>query len=119
MLSAELRGEAFSKTAHRRLLLPLLSNRSEGAIERKHGNISAALIELGFPYIEGYKPFSNYQQLLFDTVSSRLGVSPELERLVAADVDAAPATPTFDDILSLLVELPAPPKAAEDRKSVV
>ncbi len=35
MLSAELQGQAYSKAAHRRQLLPLLQDRSEGAIERK------------------------------------------------------------------------------------
>ena len=49
----------------------LLDGRSDGAIEYKHENISAVLIELGYPYIEGYKPRCNYQQLLFDAVSSK------------------------------------------------
>ncbi len=118
MLSAELRGEAYSKAAHRRTLLPLLKERSEGAIERKHGNISAILIELGFPYIGGYKPFSNYQHLLFDVVASRLGASPDLERLVAADVDAVPDTPTYDDILASLVDPPAPSKTRDRVREV-
>ena len=61
MLTAELRREPYSKTAHRRALAPLLDARSDGAIERKHQNISAVLIELGFPYIFGYKPLGNYQ----------------------------------------------------------
>jgi hypothetical protein len=51
MLSAELKGEAFSKAQHRRALMPLLINRSEGSVEFKHQNISAVLIELGQPYI--------------------------------------------------------------------
>jgi len=108
MLSAELHGEAYNKAAHRRGLLPLLNERSEGAIERKHGNISAVLIELGFPYISGYKPFSNYQQLLFNVVAFRLGASPDLERLVAADADAVPDAPSYDDILASLVDPPKP-----------
>ena len=107
MLSAELRGEAYSKASHRRRLLPLLSGRTEGAIERKHGNISAVLMDLGMPYIAGYKAYSNYQQLLFDVVSSRLELRPDVESLVAADVEAAPFPPMIDDILSSLVQPPA------------
>lgn len=47
MLRAELAGEVYSKTAHRRALAPLLSGRSDGSIEFKHANISAVL--LGYP----------------------------------------------------------------------
>lgn len=60
MLKTELGKFAYSKTAYRRRLLPVLNGRSEAAIERKHQNISAALIHLGFPYVDGYKPWSNY-----------------------------------------------------------
>lgn len=113
MLSAELRGEAYSKAEHRRNLLPLLRGRSPGAVERKHGNISAVLLELGYPYIEGYKPFVNYQQLLFDVVSERIAAARELEALVEADVTAPAPAPTIDDILTALVDPPRPSKAAD------
>jgi hypothetical protein len=49
MLEQELRGVAFNKSDSRRLLRETLNDRSDGAIERKHQNISAVLIELGFP----------------------------------------------------------------------
>lgn len=69
MLGAELSGVPYNKTAHRRRLVDLLAGRSEASIEFKHGNISAVLIDLGFPYITGYKPRFNYQALLFDSHS--------------------------------------------------
>lgn len=68
MLSAELKGEPYSKAEHRRALLPLLNNRSEGSVEFKHQNISTVLIELGQPYIKGYLPRFNYQQMLKDAI---------------------------------------------------
>lgn len=114
MLSAEVRAEPYSKAQHRRRLLPLLRGRSEGAVERKTGNISAVLIELGHPYIDGYKPFVNYQQLLFDVVAERLEGSRELAALVAADVDAPVSIPSVDDILAALVDVPLP-AATSDR----
>ena len=118
MFSAELRAEPYSKASHRRGLLPLLQGRSEGAIERKHGNISAVLIELGYPYIDGYKPFRNYQQLLFDVVSSRLDASPEVENLVAADVVAEAVPQAVDGILDALVAAPpSPTKANQVRET--
>ena len=64
MLMLELSGQTYSKTDHRRQLQTKLNSRSDGSIEFKHGNISAAMIDLGFPYIRGYKPRSNYQHQL-------------------------------------------------------
>jgi predicted component of type VI protein secretion system len=62
MLLAELNGQAVNKSAHRRALLSRLNGRSEAAIEFKHGNISAAMLELGLPYIKGYQPRANFQR---------------------------------------------------------
>ena len=79
MLSFELKGEAYSKAEHRRALLPLLSNRSEGSVEFKHQNISAVLINLGQPYIKGYLPRYNYQKILEDVVIAYLIRKPTIE----------------------------------------
>jgi Protein NO VEIN, C-terminal len=108
MLDAELRGEDYSKTAHRRALSPLLSSRSDGSIERKHQNVSAILIELGYPYISGYKPLSNYQGLLFDVVSDRLATNAALAATVRAAVEAPAAVPTVEDILNRWEQPPEP-----------
>ena len=72
MLELELRGEPYNKKDHNRRLQSILHGRSAGAIEFKHANISAVLIELGFPYMDRYKPRANYQELLKDEVSTRL-----------------------------------------------
>ena len=108
MLSAELAGVPYNKTVHRRELVKVLHNRSEQAIEFKHANISAILIDLGFPYIAGYKPRSNYQQLLYDVVSDRLAGSPLLLNVAAADADLPIVVPEVDDILSVLISPPTP-----------
>jgi hypothetical protein len=112
MLSAELSGVPYSKTGHRRQLQPLLNDRSEQSIEFKHANISAVLIELGFPYISGYKPRSNYQQLLYDIVADRLSANPQLLQIAAADADLPIAVPEVEDILSVLT---AAPTGSKDR----
>ena len=49
MLAKELRGEPFNKAEHNRALQRTLDNRSSGSVERKHQNISAVLIEAGYP----------------------------------------------------------------------
>lgn len=79
MLSAELKSEAYSKANHRRAIVPLLANRSEGSIEFKHQNISAVLINLGQPYIKGYLPRFNYQKILEDKVIEYLIRKPATE----------------------------------------
>lgn len=77
MLRQELFGEKYSKAEHWRTLISQLDGRSKGAIEFKHQNISAVLIENGWPYIYGYKPVSNYQQLLADRVLAYLDEYPQ------------------------------------------
>ena len=108
MLEQELRGLDYNKSEHRRRLAALLDGRSDGAIERKHQNISAILIELGFVYLPGYKPLHNYQQLLYETVSRRLASSTALVNLVREQVSEPVPVPTVDDILASLVEPPRP-----------
>ena len=108
MLSKELRGETYNKAEHNRRLQQLLQGRRpKGSIERKHQNISAILIELGFPYINGYKPLGNYQHLLRAVVDDRLAAAETLRERVAFMV-AAPerALSSSEGILPSLV---APP----------
>ena len=62
MLRAELAGKPYSKAEHNRALLPLLDGRSKSSVEFKHQNISAVLVSMGLPYIDGYKPAKNYQR---------------------------------------------------------
>src|SRR5262245_41117759 len=68
MLKAELLDQPINKTSHRQALAPHLNARSPGSIEFKHQNISAILVNMGLPYIDGYKPRGNYQALLETTV---------------------------------------------------
>ena len=108
MLAKELRGEAYNKAEHNRQLLRMLSaERRRGSIEKKHQNISAVLIELGYPYIDGYKPLPNYQQLLVEVLQERLSAAADLREIVAANVaEEASASPPIADILSILVRPP-------------
>lgn len=107
MLAHELRGEQFSKREHNRRLQALLNNRSAGAVEFKHQNISAILIEHGFPYIEGYKPRSNYQDLLRAEVIARLLADAPLMHTAAALVTAEVAPVNVERALSEIL-VPAP-----------
>lgn len=106
MLSAQMAGVPYNKTAHRQALQKKLNGRSEASIEFKHANISAALVAAGFPYINGYKPRSNYQTLLAEVLMERVEQNEALLSLAAADVDRPMAVPEVDDILAILTERP-------------
>jgi hypothetical protein len=109
MLTAELRGESVNKAERNRLLQPLLNERSRGSIEFKHQNISAVLIELGSPYIEGYKPRLNYQELLRMVVFERLSAAQQLQAATAHAVDEpAGSLAPVADLLTILVDPPSP-----------
>lgn len=112
MLLTERSGASYSKKEHNRRLQRLLSNRSSGAIERKHMNISAILHEIGFPSIDGYKPLGNYQALLRDVVIERLAASAELVRLVAEEVDRGAGVPATGGRVLEAVECPPPRRAS-------
>lgn len=75
MLADDLAGRRYSKSAHRRALLPNLEARSEGAVEFKHQNISAVLKALGEDWIPGYKPAFNFQMALVDAVARWLALN--------------------------------------------
>jgi hypothetical protein len=125
MLSKELHGIPFKKSEHRIALLDTIP-RSAGSIEYKHQNISAVLLELGMPFIAGYKPAKNYQRkVLPDAVLDYVIAHPEIQQQMSADVDADVAIPTVDDILGTLVQPPEPRtspeptmRARDNRKSV-
>jgi hypothetical protein len=106
MFRKHIRGEEYNKTEHRKRLLPLLPGRTEGSIEYKHQNISAVLLDLDQPYLEGYKPHRNYQALLFDVVSDRLLGDRYLMAELQTYVDQEARVPTVDDLLSRMVEPP-------------
>ena len=84
MLRYEQAGRAFNKTEHRRVLMKTIG-RSEGSIDRKHMNISAVMVALGLPYIDGYKPYTNYQKALFEAVEARLGKDHDLHALLTGE----------------------------------
>jgi hypothetical protein len=117
MLRLELADAPFSKAEHNRRLQGLLADRSRGSIEFKHQNISAILIELGYPYVEGYKPRSNYQELLREVVMSRVSADEILSALVRQVVDRPVSQPPeIDDLLKMLVPAPEPEKAERTRE---
>lgn len=64
MLRHQSRGEKYNMSKHNRRLQRRLNGRSQQSIEFKHANISAVMLELGYPNIYGYKRRDNYQAAL-------------------------------------------------------
>ena len=107
MLTLDLAGQHYNKAAHNRALLQKLEDRTRGAVELKHQNISAILIQLGYPYISGYKPLGNYQFLLFDVVADRCKTDEQLDRTALAAVQMPAEVPLMQSFNGLLVDAPA------------
>ena len=114
MLEHEMRGASVNKAEHNRMLQAQIG-RSRGSIEFKHANISAALLELGFPLIiDGYKPRPNIQGLLLEVVAERLDSEKTLERAVAARAkDRTVDLVQVEGILSTLIPAPEPRERAK------
>lgn len=117
MLVMELSGQDYNKTTHRRALLPKLDGRSAGAVERKHQNISAILIENGCPYISGYKPLGNYQALLREVVEDQIQRDQNLDN-AALMASATPAVvPLVEGFSGIVVDAPTLSLAAHEPRS--
>ncbi len=99
MLGIELARRPYVKAEHRAALTRLTG----GSIERKHQNISAVLMELGLPWVWGYKPLANYQEALYEALDRHLSTRPDLlyrQRDSAVKAFADPRA-VFSDIPAL------------------
>lgn len=108
MLKAELMEEPFNKADHVRMLSPLLRDRTKGSIERKHQNVSAILIELGQPWVQGNAPLSNYQEILFEAVIDAVQADPALVQAIRSSVQAQASPSSVMDLLDRWEDPPEP-----------
>jgi hypothetical protein len=100
MMSEERMGRPYNKTAYRNETMKL-TGRSKGSVEWKLRNASAVLNEIGLPWVTGYLPAENYQDLLVDEVERQLIRHPELLET------AAPGAFAIPDEAAILVDAPA------------
>ncbi|MET0621404.1 MAG: DUF3883 domain-containing protein [Pyrinomonadaceae bacterium] len=113
MLTKELKGEDYRKTEFRNALLARI-NRTRGAVEYKYQNISAALVAKGLPYIEGYKPASNYQTALDDAIDGYIETRPEFLHLVAQAIEDTVAESPATNFINVLEDPPAQTEKEKD-----
>lgn len=106
MLTLELSGQSYNKTEHRKRLQTKLVNRSEGSIEFKHCNISAAMLDMGIPPIPGYKPRFNYQALLSEVIALQVQNKASLEQAALAAVQQPAVTPSQSNFINVKTDAP-------------
>lgn len=114
MLQLELAGQSYNKAAHRRALLQKLNDRSPGAVEMKHQNISAVLQASGRMWSNGYKPLGNVQAALGEEVEHWLQANPDFDVLLASAVDQPAVAPAHLDFSQFLVAAPESKNTARE-----
>ncbi len=117
MLTLELAGQDYNKSAHRRDLLKQLNNRSDGAVELKRANISAVLRDLNCFWIPGYKPRGNYQKALAIHVEEWINSNPKFDRASKVAAEQPAFTPTEVDFARIAVDAPSISKEVREAPS--
>lgn len=62
-------GDVVKSHVNRELRNGPVRDRTHGSVEFKMQNVSSALADRGFPWVDGYKPADNYQQSLANTAA--------------------------------------------------
>lgn len=117
MLQLDLLGHDYNKAEHNRLLREKLTARSKSSIEFKHQNVSAVLLRLGLPTIDGYKPAKNYQRSLFGNVRAYLEDNPAFFAMLDHAADAVPDHLPHLDAWDRCYEAPPDEAPAPDEPS--
>lgn len=113
MLALELNGQRYNKTAYAETLMRKLDDRNRGSVEFKHCNISAVLLDLGYPSINGYKPRFKYQHELVDVVESQLAGNPVIDAAAQAAVERPAIEIAVSESHAVWVTAPKPSKVRE------
>lgn len=113
MLALQLNGQNFNKTQRILALMERLDGRSKASVEYKFRNISAVMLELGWPTVTGYKALENYQLLLLEVVEAQLQSNLPLQAAVENAVQR-PAAPTeLPSLAQAWVAMPKPTAVKE------
>jgi hypothetical protein len=113
MLALELNGQRYNKTEYAEALMRKLDDRNRGSVEFKHCNVSAVLLDLGYPSINGYKPRFNYQHELVAVVESQLTGNPVIDAAAQAAVERPAIEIAVSESQAVWVAAPKPPKVRE------
>lgn len=110
MLRTQELGQSLNKAEYNRRLQERLPARSRGAIEFKHANISAVLMEIyDAPQLRGYLPRFNYQSDLVVPVGQALAADRVLDEAALRNVQSSVEPPLLDSYDAFVVDVPARP----------
>lgn len=115
MLESEQKGEPYNKTAHRQVLTET-TGQSDNSIDFTFMNISAILLALGLPQIDGYKPLGNYRRALFEAVETHFEERPDLYAFLTGEVEIPPTRvgeSNYED--SILFDNAPPPREPSEQ----
>src|SRR5207302_9947886 len=68
----------------------VLIDRARSSVEFKHQNVTAVMRDMQLPFIDGYKPRSNYQDSLIAEVQRYLGAHPDVREAFDAEAFKLP-----------------------------
>ena len=110
MLDREVSGVALDSAKHRDALLKKLNKRTAKSIEDKYRNISALLVEMGQPYIQGFKPMYRYSSQLQQVVLAHLAGHLEQFEQRVADIGRVAEMPEVMPAWDQVLDADAPDK---------
>lgn len=121
MLKMQLLGQKPNKAQHNRRLAEMLPSRGLKSIDYKHCNISAVLLDAGYPTLVGYKPLRNVQSILYQAVADAVKDDAVLDDAALRQVETPAEAPPLANLDALLVpppqpKLPKSPKVSEQRQ---
>jgi len=108
MLAAELRGEMYSKADHRNRLAKELGVEDADIIDVAFQQVSAVMLALGLPVVDGFRPLGGYPTALATAVHEHLETNPDLVEALWIGGDAHKVTVPVELDDSRMVLNPTP-----------
>ncbi|BDU18276.1 DUF3883 domain-containing protein [Lysobacter auxotrophicus] len=117
MLRMQELGQRLNKAEHNRRLLEKLPARNLKAIEYKHRNISAVMNLYGAQMLSGYRPATNFQQLLVDVVGQTLAQDRAFDEAAIRSVETPAEVPVLGSFEDFLVEAPKVKERVQEQRA--
>lgn len=97
LLQLDLLGRDYSNAERDSVLRKQLNNRSDACVQLGRRRLSAALVKLGLPYIDGYKPARENPLAVVDAVQAYLDANPWIYGVLDQSVETTPDAPPRPD----------------------
>lgn len=108
MLAIELAGGMYSKADHRNRMAKELGLKDPDLVDVAFQQVSAVLLALGMPVVDGFRPLGGYTAALADAIYAYLENNPQLLDKLWIDADAAKVNVPVELDDSRMVLMPTP-----------